>query len=432
MPGPVPVPRAVSAAVAAAGLAARPPGTRPGGTAARLLWAVLSGPVSPSAWRSAASLVLSFVVGAAFFLALVLGLLVAGAVSWIVGIGRLAALAALRLAMAVARFDQVRSQRVLGVSIKLAEPPGAEPGLPAGDWSRAWVRSPAAWRLVAWPLVRFPVSAVLLFPAVYLFAFMIAGFYGGIPVRMAVATICLFAWPPLVRLGAAAEVRVARAFLGPSRRSHLSAELQRLDEARTLAWESEDFQRRRIERDLHDGLQPRLVSLALELGLAKTRFDRDPAAAGPLIARAHEEAKTAVEDLRNLVRGIHPSVLDERGLDAALSALVAGVTVPVRVDVRLGQRPGRVPEAAAYFVVAEAITNMAKHAGASRAAVSITEDGGSLRVVIEDDGGGGARIEPGGGLAGLAGRVAAADGTFTVVSPPGGPTRVEALIPCGR
>ncbi|MGH3409006.1 MAG: sensor histidine kinase, partial [Streptosporangiaceae bacterium] len=294
------------------------------------------------------------------------------------------------------------------------------------------VRAPAAWRLVAWPLARFPASAVLLFPAVYVFIWMIAGFYGGVPVRIVVATICLFAWPPLVRLGAAGEVRLARAFLEPSRRSQLSAELQRMDEARTLAWESEDFQRRRIERDLHDGLQPRLVSLALELGLAKTYFDRDPASARPLILRAHEEAKTAIEDLRTLVRGIHPSVLDERGLDAALSALVAGSAVPVRVDVRLSQRPDRVTEAVAYFVVAEAMTNVTKHAAAARAAVSITDDSGSLRVVIEDDGRGGAGIESGGGLAGLAARVAATDGTFTVSSPPGGPTRVEAVVPCVR
>lgn len=137
-------------------------------------------------------------------------------------------------------------------------------------------------------------------------------------------------------------------------------------------------------------------------------------------------------DLRSLVRGIHPSVLDERGLDAALSALVASCAVPVRVDVSLTRRPDRPHEAVAYFVVAEAITNVTKHSSASRASVTIADDGTLLRVLVEDDGKGGAAIEPGGGLAGLAARVAAVDGTLMVSSPDGGPTRVAAVLPCGR
>jgi signal transduction histidine kinase len=129
------------------------------------------------------------------------------------------------------------------------------------------------------------------------------------------------------------------------------------------------------------------------------------------------------------VRGIHPSVLDERGLDAAFSALVASCAVPVRVEVSLSKRLDQAVEAVAYFVVAEAITNVTKHSGASRASVTITEASGLLRVLVEDDGGGGASAEPGGGLAGLAARVAAIDGTFAVDSPKGGPTRVQAVIP---
>jgi signal transduction histidine kinase len=129
------------------------------------------------------------------------------------------------------------------------------------------------------------------------------------------------------------------------------------------------------------------------------------------------------------VRGIHPSVLDERGLDAAFSALVASCAVPVRVEVSLSKRLDQAVEAVAYFVVAEAITNVTKHSGASRASVTITEASGLLRVLVEDDGGGGASADPGGGLAGLAARVAAIDGTFAVDSPKGGPTRVQAVIP---
>jgi signal transduction histidine kinase len=247
--------------------------------------------------------------------------------------------------------------------------------------------------------------------------------------RLLIGLVCLFGWPLLARLGSAIDVSLARALLGPSRSGQLSAEVQRLGEARTLAVESAETERRRIERDLHDGLQPKLVSLALELGLAMARFDRDPASARSLINQAHEEAKTAIEDLRGLVRGIHPSVLDERGLDAAFSALVANCSVPVRVEVSLGQRPDQAVEAVAYFVVAEAITNVTKHSDASRAAVMITEGAGLLRILVEDDGSGGAQVEPGGGLAGLAARVAAIDGTFHVTSPPGGPTHLEAVIP---
>jgi signal transduction histidine kinase len=153
-------------------------------------------------------------------------------------------------------------------------------------------------------------------------------------------------------------------------------------------------------------------------------------AAHALLARAHADAKTAIEELRSLVRGIHPSVLDGRGLDAALSALIASCPVPVTLHVDLPQRPDSIREAAAYYVAAEAITNITKHASARRATVTVEATEHSLHVVIEDDGNGGARIEPCGGLAGLAARIGSIDGTFTVSSPPGGPTRVEAVIPC--
>jgi signal transduction histidine kinase len=192
-----------------------------------------------------------------------------------------------------------------------------------------------------------------------------------------------------------------------------------------------EAERRRIERDLHDGLQPRLVSLALGLGIARSRFERDPDYARSLVEQAHEDAKIAMRELRSLVRGVHPSIRDERGLEAALPALVACCAVPVRMDVRLTRRPDRTQETIVYFVVAEAITNVTKHSGAASASVTITDDGRLLRLLVEDDGRGGAAIEPGGGLAGLAARVAAGDGTLTVTSPAGGPTLVSAELPAG-
>jgi signal transduction histidine kinase len=395
-----------------------------------IAWAILTGPVAARTWRALANLITSIIVGAVFFAALIFALVVSGALSWIVGLGLLVLSFTLRVASRMARLDRLRIRRLAGARIEPAPLPEAAPELSFRQRQRAWSQSPAVRRLVAYQLIRLPVTAASLTAVSFVWFGMVSGFSGG--ANALVGVVCLFAWPLVVRLGSTVDVALGRALLGPSRSGQLSAEVQRLGEARTLAVESAEAERRRIERDLHDGLQPKLVSLALELGLAKARFERDPRGARSLLDQAHEEAKTAIQDLRGLVRGIHPSVLDERGLDAALSALVASCAVPVRVDVRLSQRPDQAREAVAYFVVAEAITNVTKHSGATRAAVMITESGGLLRVLVEDDGNGGARADPGGGLAGLAARVTAVDGTFTVTSPPGGPTYVEAVVPCGR
>ena len=393
--------------------------------------AILLGPVSPRTWRAVVNLVISLVTGALFFAVLIGALMVSAAVSWIVGLGMLVLSFTLRLAARMAGLDRRRVRRFAGMPIEPAPLPDPGGDLSFRERQKAWSQSPAVRRLVAYQLARLPVTFASLAATAVVVAGMVPGFSGGgSHARLLLGIACFFGWPLVARLGAAIDVSLARWLLGPSRSGQLSAEVRRLGEARTLAVASAESERRRIERDLHDGLQPKLVSLALELGLAKARFERDPGSAKSLIDRAHEEAKTAIEDLRSLVRGIHPSVLDERGLDAALSALIASCPVPVHVEVALGQRPDQAREAVAYFVVAEAITNVTKHSGATKAAVIINEGGGLLRVLVEDDGPGGARVEAGGGLAGLAARVAAIDGTFTVTSPPGGPTHVEAVIPC--
>jgi signal transduction histidine kinase len=263
------------------------------------------------------------------------------------------------------------------------------------------------------PQVAFPIPCLLKTPAAVL-----------VPAGAAIAAFGLLAAPPLVR----GYGRATRLLLAPTKQ----AEIDRLAEARAQAVAVAEAERRRIERDLHDGLQPLLVSLAVDLGIAEARFGKDPDSARSLVARAHADAKTAIEELRGLVRGIHPSVLDGRGLDAALSALIAGCPVHVTLRVDLPRRPDPVREAAAYYVAAEAITNITKHASARTATITVQAGERDLRVAVEDDGGGGARIDPGGGLAGLDARIRSIDGTFTVSSPPGGPTRVEAVIPCGR
>jgi len=190
-------------------------------------------------------------------------------------------------------------------------------------------------------------------------------------------------------------------------------------------------ERRRIERDLHDGAQQRLVALAMDLGLAREKLATDPEAGRALVAEAHEEAKRAIREIRDLVRGIHPAVLTDRGLDPAISALAGRCPVPVTVDVALDRRLPEAVESAAYFVVAEALTNVAKHSGAGQARVGVRCAHDQLTVEVVDDGVGGADPAAGAGLTGLVERVAALDGRLTVESPTGGPTRVRAELPCG-
>ncbi|PRI12481.1 sensor histidine kinase [Leucobacter massiliensis] len=192
-----------------------------------------------------------------------------------------------------------------------------------------------------------------------------------------------------------------------------------------------DVERTRIERDLHDGVQPRLVSVAMTLGLAQQKIDTDPAAAKELVSEAHTSTKAAITELRQLARGIYASVLDDRGLDAALSALAARSHIPVQLDVRLPRRCSRDAEAAVYFTIAESLTNAAKHSRASecRVVVRLREDG-ALWARVEDNGIGGATVAPGGGLDGVMNRVLAAGGTTRLDSPQGGPTSLEVSVPC--
>ncbi|MET8762404.1 histidine kinase [Lentzea sp. NPDC004782] len=238
----------------------------------------------------------------------------------------------------------------------------------------------------------------------------------------------------LVRRVAAAVVRLESAFvpslLGRSREEVLARQVEDLTESRAGAVDAADAERRRIERDLHDGAQQRLVSLALNLGLARATLDLPPTAAA-VIDSAHREAKEAIEELSTLVRGLHPAVLDELGLDAALSGLAARAPLPVRLRVDLPRRAAPAVEAVAYFVVSEALTNVAKHAReATRAEVTVTLVGGILRVTIADDGLGGADPGRGTGLTGLAQRVRSVDGTFRMSSPVGGPTVMSVELPC--
>lgn len=224
--------------------------------------------------------------------------------------------------------------------------------------------------------------------------------------------------------------RFARGMLGPTRADELAIEAERLQSSRARGVEAAEAERRRIERDLHDGAQQRLVAVAMGLGRAKSKMDTDPEGAAELIAEAHADAKLAIKELRDLARGIYPSVLGDRGLDAALSALAARVPIEVELQVNVEPRPPTSVESAAYFTVGEALTNITKHSQATKATVKVNRVETGVLVEITDNGQGGAELKPGGGLAGLADRAATIDGVVVVVSPTGGPTVIRAELPC--
>ena len=224
---------------------------------------------------------------------------------------------------------------------------------------------------------------------------------------------------------------VVAGLLCTSESRELRRQVESLKESRSAVLATEASELHRIERDLHDGAQQRLVMLTIDLGLASERIDTDPAAAKALILDGQAEARQALAEIRQLVRGIAPSILLDRGLVAALDSISGRGPVPITIasDLAPGERFPAATERTAYFVVTEALANVAKHSGASRCEVRCVRDGSRLVVEVSDDGRGGAKLEPGGGLAGLASRVAGVDGAFSVSSPVGGPTVVRAEIP---
>ncbi|MGW2295340.1 sensor domain-containing protein [Streptomyces violaceorubidus] len=233
--------------------------------------------------------------------------------------------------------------------------------------------------------------------------------------------------PGMARLQAAPARRLLAA--GPD--TDLSLRVAELTATRAAALDAHATELRRIERSLHDGAQNRLVSVTVLLGAARRMAARDPAGADELLERAQSAAEQALAELRSVARGILPPVLADRGLAGALSGLAADCGVPCSVEADVPERCAASVEATAYFVAADALTNVAKHSGAARASVTVRARGGRLRLLVEDDGRGGADEDGGSGLTGIRRRVAALDGTLRLTSPPGGPTTLEVDLPCG-
>lgn len=230
---------------------------------------------------------------------------------------------------------------------------------------------------------------------------------------------------------ASLQARPGRRLLPPGPEVDLWLRVAELTATRAAALDAHATELRRIERSLHDGTQNRLVAVTVLLGAARRMLDRDPAGAAEVLERAQGAAEQALAELRAVSRGILPPVLDDRGLAGALAGLAATSPVPCRLEVELAGRCAASVEATAYFVVAEALTNIARHSGAGQATVAVRTAAGLLTVVVTDDGRGGAGEGRGSGLVGIRRRVAAHDGTLVLTSPPGGPTTLHVELPCG-
>ncbi|WP_326592205.1 sensor histidine kinase [Streptomyces brevispora] len=326
----------------------------------------------------------------------------------VIGLPLLAA--GLQGARMIGRAERGRARSLLGLRIDEPSPMARvrrEGGFFAWLWSS--LKDPVGWRAVLYSFIRLPWGVL----------------------TFAVTLVSLIVlWPVLpytARLLSNADRGMVRGLLSPS--DELERRIAELESDRGVVVDTASADLRRIERDLHDGAQARLVALAMGLGLAKEKLTVDPEAAALMVDEAHGEIKLALQELRDLARGIHPAVLTDRGLDAALSAIASRCTVPVTVKVDLPGRPAQAIEGIAYFTVSELLQNVSKHSGARTASVDVWRAADRLLIQVTDDGRGGASMDGGTGMSGLAERLGAVDGLFVLDSPPGGPTTVTAELP---
>ncbi|WP_433083398.1 sensor domain-containing protein [Dactylosporangium sp. CA-052675] len=388
-------------------------------------------------WRSLLYLTSGAALGAAAGSALIV-LLLGGAALTLVVIGLAGFLAAALSGIVVARVERRRLRLVDDVRLTDPHRRPDRPGL--RPWITTRLSEPATWRELGYTMLMVTALCWLDGMVVALWAWVVAALVGapfyvddGTPLALTLAgavfgvVLAIVLLYPLTAW-AAARAAITQAVLGP--RMETSPELTEVARSRARLVDAFEVERRRIERDLHDGAQQRLLALSMQLGLARLELAPGAPGAEP-VARAHELAKEALTELRELIRGVHPKILSDRGLHAALLEVADRAPLPVDVDVALPERLPATVEACAYFVVVEALANVAKHSRATRARVAASVSGEWLRVQVRDDGRGGADPARGTGLSGLADRVAAAGGTVALASPAGGPTVVHVELPCG-
>ncbi|MFF4726162.1 sensor histidine kinase [Streptomyces mirabilis] len=308
------------------------------------------------------------------------------------------------------RMERARARKLLGVRI---DEPSPMPVRGTGFFPWLWssLRDSVAWRTVLYDFIRLP---------------------WGIVTFTVTLTSLFLLWPVLPFLARGltnVDRAMVRGLLSPS--DELERRIAELESDRGVVVDTAAADLRRIERDLHDGAQARLVNLAMGLGLAKEKILEGQAdeTVAAMVDEAHGEVKLALQELRDLARGIHPAVLTDRGLDAALSSVASRCTVPVKVTADLPTRPAAAIEGIAYFTVSELLQNVSKHSGARSASVDVWRTDERLLIQVQDDGRGGAALDGGTGMAGLAERLGAVDGLFVIDSPPGGPTTITAELP---
>ncbi|WP_327415765.1 sensor histidine kinase [Streptomyces sp. NBC_01233] len=419
--------------------------------------AVLRAPVEGRTWREFGYLLIGLPLSTLYFSLAITGVsLGAGLLVTFLGVPVLAGV--LAMCRGFGAVERARVRALLGADIAGPAPIRAKKAGPLAAMG-ALLKSGSAWRHVLYSVIHFPWAvfgfclaltfwasgwALLLYPlwfwvlptysdqpGLLLFENGDYSFFLDKPVEIALACVVGLALtlttPWVIRALTTVDRVMVGGLLG---RSRLDSRVTELESDRGVVVDTAAADLRRIERDLHDGAQARLVSLAMDLGLAKEKLTEDPQAAARMVDEAHGEVKIALQELRDLARGIHPAVLTDRGLDAALSAVAARCTVPVRVAVDLPARPAEAIEGIAYFTVSELLQNISKHAVARSASVDVWKSGERLLIQVADDGRGGADASGGGsGLAGLTGRLDAVDGVLVVDSPAGVGTTVTAELP---
>ncbi|MGW2815339.1 sensor histidine kinase [Streptomyces sp. NPDC001415] len=420
-----------------------------------LLPPVLRAPFEARTFREFGYLLLSLPISIVLFVWAVTAVSVsAGLLVTFIGIPLMAV--ALMGCRAFGVMERARARLLLGVEIAEPQPVRSRGGLMS--WIGGVLKSGVSWRHLLYSVLHFPWAlfafcttlpiwltgwALFTYP-VWQWVFPMYGGQAGLqlygdghhnvyldsPGRIAltslVGLLITLAVPWLIRGFAMMDRVMVIGLLGPSR---LEERVTELESDRGVVVDTSAADLRRIERDLHDGAQARLVALAMDLGLAKEKLTEDPKTAAKMVDEAHGEVKVALQELRDLARGIHPAVLTDRGLDAALSSVASRCTVPVQVEVDLPARPVPAIEGIAYYTVSELLQNVSKHSGASRASVDVWRAGDRLMLQVGDNGRGGADATAGSGLAGLAERLDAVDGILVVDSPRGGPTTITAELP---
>jgi signal transduction histidine kinase len=337
---------------------------------------------------------------------------IVGGVLMVVWVGVVLLAVAVPATRALANAHRRMASAVLGTPVPA--PYASLEGLPLLRRFRVVATDPMTWRDLAWLLVAMTAGFAISLVAVVLL--------------LAVASwwIWWYAVGPLLRLRAALD----RWVLSPGTTERLERRVEELTETRAEAVDDSAAELRRIERDLHDGAQARLVALSMSLGMADQMFASDPERARRMVTEARHTSDSALDDLRAVVRGIHPPVLADRGLVGAVEALALDLPLPVAVAADLPGRPTAATETAVYFAVAECLTNIGKHAGAEQAWVRLRWADGVLHAEVGDDGRGGADPDGGTGMRGVMRRLAVFDGTMRVSSPVGGPTVVTLEVPC--